>query len=207
LRLDVEPPPQVLQTDGRHYQDAPAFHVAGGVAEQQGPIAPRALPRFIATAGPSVTLSPSAHFPGALVIGPTRFRRFRGGARRASPVAGRVLVPVLPLPPRRRGTAASARLRRALLPSPPRHGLGLRILGIFEATSAFTLVTARGLAHHPHDGLVDGLQKFGFPSPLPSKLRGLWLLPRRDSHPLNTSAFSWTHAEGANAADGPLSSL
>ncbi len=28
------------------------------------------------------------------------------------------------------------------------------------------------------------------PLPLPSKLQGVWLLPRRDSHPLNTSDFS-----------------
>ena len=35
--LYVQPPPKVLQTDGRHCQVAPAFHVVGGVAEQQGP--------------------------------------------------------------------------------------------------------------------------------------------------------------------------
>ena len=38
-------------------------HVVRGVTTQQGPIAPSALPDFIATAGPSATLSPSAHFP------------------------------------------------------------------------------------------------------------------------------------------------
>jgi hypothetical protein len=38
-------------------------------------------------------------------------------------------------------------------------------LGAFEATSAFTHVTARQLAHHPSDGFVDGLQGFGFPPP------------------------------------------
>ena len=38
-------------------------------------------------------------------------------------------------------------------------------LGVFEATSAFTHVTARQLAHHPSDGFVDGLQGFGFPPP------------------------------------------
>ena len=31
----------------------------------------------------------------------------------------------------------------------------------FEATSAFTLVTARWLAHHPEGGFVDGLQVIG----------------------------------------------
>ena len=126
LRLDVQPPPQVLQTDGRHCQAAPAFHVAGGLAEQQGPFAPRALPRLLATPGPSVTLSSAAHFPGALVIGPPCFRRFRRGTRRASPVARRVLVTVPSLPPRRRGPAASTRLRPALLPSCASQALGLR---------------------------------------------------------------------------------
>ena len=63
--------------------------------------APRALPRFLATADPSVTFSPSAHFPGSLVIAWTWLRRFRGGARKASPVARRVLVTVPSLSPRR----------------------------------------------------------------------------------------------------------
>ncbi len=38
--------------------------------------------------------------------------------------------------------------------------LGLRL---FEATSAFTFVTARWLAPHPVDGFVDRFQRFGFP--------------------------------------------
>src|SRR5881628_4276542 len=87
LRRDVDPPPQVLQTAGRRYHAAPASHVVGGSAEQQGPFAPRALPRLLATPGPSATLSPSAAFPGKPVIRPTQLRRFRGGTRRASPVA------------------------------------------------------------------------------------------------------------------------
>src|SRR5438876_5344986 len=68
LRRDVDPPPQVLQTHGRRCHAAPASHVVGGNARQQGPFAPRALPRFIATTDPSVTLSPSADFPGPPVI-------------------------------------------------------------------------------------------------------------------------------------------
>src|SRR5262245_5706109 len=43
--------------------------------EQQGPFAPRALPRFAATAGPSATLSSSADFPGLPVIRPTQLPR------------------------------------------------------------------------------------------------------------------------------------
>src|SRR6476620_4328671 len=93
--------------------------------EQQGPFAPRALPRLDATAGPSATLSPSADFPGSPVIRPTCLRRFRGGARRASPVARRALVTVPSLPPRR-SVPPRQPLRRSVLPSPYGWGLGLR---------------------------------------------------------------------------------
>ena len=36
-------------------------------------------------------------------------------------------------------------------------------LDLFEATSAFTLVTAWWLAHHPMDGFANGLQSISFP--------------------------------------------
>ena len=69
---------------------------------QQGHFAPRTLLRFPATTSPSATLSPSADFPGSPVLRPTWLRCFRGGARRASPVARCALVTVPSLPPRRR---------------------------------------------------------------------------------------------------------
>ena len=69
---------------------------------QQGPLAPRALPRFSATTDPAVTVSSSADFPGAPVIRLTLLRRFLDGTRTASPVAWHVLVTVLSLPPRQR---------------------------------------------------------------------------------------------------------
>ena len=53
-------------------------------------------------------------------------RRFRAGARRASPVAQPVLVIVLSLPPRRSESAASIRFRPPMLPSPSGCRLGLR---------------------------------------------------------------------------------
>jgi hypothetical protein len=37
---------------------------------------------------------------------------------------------------------------------------------IFRGYFAFTFVTARCLAHHPEDGFVDRLKRFGFPPPL-----------------------------------------
>src|SRR6516165_7803135 len=45
---------------------------------QQGSFAPRALPRFLATASPAATVSSSADFPGFPVIRPTWLRRFLG---------------------------------------------------------------------------------------------------------------------------------
>src|SRR5208337_828471 len=68
--------------------------------KQQGPFAPRTLLRFAATTDPTATLSPSIDFPVAPVIRSTLLRRFRAGARRASPVARHVLATVLSLPPR-----------------------------------------------------------------------------------------------------------
>ena len=98
--------------------------------------------------GPVRPLSSSADFPGAPVIRPTLLRRFRGGTRRASPVAApRVLVTVPSLPPRRRGVAASARLRRSLLPSRGQDTLGLRGL-------AFSRLPLRSLMLRPGNSLT-----------------------------------------------------
>ena len=72
---------------------------------QQGPLAPRALPRFKATTDPAATVSSSTVFPGAPVIRSTLLRRFLDGTRTASPVAWHVLVTVLSLPPRQRDTS------------------------------------------------------------------------------------------------------
>src|SRR6201987_5115930 len=68
----------------------------------QGPLAPRAFLRFVATPDPAAPLSSSADFPVSPVIRPTLLRRFIVGTRRASPVAQHVLVTV-PSLPRRRG--------------------------------------------------------------------------------------------------------
>ena len=103
LRLDVYPPPQVLQTARRLCHLVLAFHVVRGVTTQQGPFAPPALPGFPARTDPSATLSPSAHFPGSPVIGPTLLRQFRAGTRRVGievrrPRDGRVRWLIQPFP-------------------------------------------------------------------------------------------------------------
>lgn len=63
LRLGVYPPSQLLQTDGRLRHLVLASLVDEGITKQQGPFAPRALPRFLANTSPSATLSPSTDFP------------------------------------------------------------------------------------------------------------------------------------------------
>src|SRR4029453_9790923 len=97
---------------------------------QQGPFAPQALPRFVATTDPSATLSSSADFPGPPVIHPTCLRCFPSGTRGVSPVARALCVTVLSLqaPPER--ATASARLRRPVLPSRSDRPLGLRGWGL-----------------------------------------------------------------------------
>jgi len=152
-------------------------------------LAPAAFLAFLATMDPSATLSSSAHFPGAPVIGRISLRHFRGGTRRVSPVARRVLVTVLSLPPRRSG--------------PPRQPACDGPCGLHPpvAGSASGASHCRGhLCVHLRYGPVTrspsrrwlGRWAPGprFPSTLPSKLRGVWLLPRRDCLPLNAPAFA-----------------
>ena len=67
LRLDVYPPPQVLQTNWRVcHSPLPSF--CQSRYQQLGRFAPRTLLRFTATTSPSATLSPSADFPVSPVI-------------------------------------------------------------------------------------------------------------------------------------------
>src|SRR5215469_15561788 len=142
LRLDVYVPPQVLQTN-RCVCHPPLPSVLLEPYKQQGPFAPPALPGIIATADPSATLSPSAHFPGSPVIGPTLLQRFRAGARRASPVAWHVLAIVPSLPPRRSEITASVRFRLSMLPSPYSCRLGLRSFSFSRPHPRSSLITAR----------------------------------------------------------------
>ena len=192
LRLDVDPPPQVLQIDGRLCHLAPASRVGGGVAEQQGPFAPRALPRLVATAGPSATLSPSADFPGSPVIRPTWLRRFRGGTRRASPVARRVLVTVPSLPPRRSVPPRQPDCDGPCCLRP--HGCGLGLRGF-----ALSGPPLRSLALRPGDSLTIPRMalSMGFRSSvslLPAiQATGLLALTPAGLTPAEHVSLRWTH--------------
>src|SRR5262249_16594986 len=57
-------PPQVLQTNGCFYH-SPLPSFCWSHCKQQGLFAPRALPRFVATAGPSAALSSFRRLPGS----------------------------------------------------------------------------------------------------------------------------------------------
>ena len=101
--------------------------------EQQGPFAPRALPRLDATTDPSATLSSSADLPVVPVIRPTQLPPFRAGTKRVSPVARRILVvvPSLTTPPEQPTASIGCGKPCSLRP----HGCGLGLRNCtYEAT-------------------------------------------------------------------------
>ena len=109
---------------------------------QQGPFAPRALPRFSATTDPAATVSPSADFPISAVIRPTLLHRFLDGARTVSPVAWRVLVTVLSLPPRRSELSFRSDFDSSFCLRPKGEDSASEVICV-GATYGFTFVTAR----------------------------------------------------------------
>src|SRR6516225_5040824 len=126
-----------------------------------GPFAPRTLLRFIASTGPSATLSPSADFPGSPVIRPTLLRRFLVGTRRASPVAQHVLVTVLSLPPRRGEQPYRSVFRLVILPSP--YGCRLGPRGYSFSRPQCVHCCYRPVTRNlPSGGLLDRLRRFCF---------------------------------------------
>ena len=68
---------------------------------QQGPFAPRALPRFFATPDLAVAVSSSIAFPVFAGYTISVLHQFPSGTKTVSPVARHVLATVLSLPPRR----------------------------------------------------------------------------------------------------------
>ena len=110
---------------------------------QQGPFAPRALPRFNATTDPAATVSSSTVFPGPPVMRSTLLRRFLDGTRTASPVAWHVLVTVLSLPPRHRDVPHQMSGDTSCCLRPTRENSAFGVYFFVGATYGFTCVTAR----------------------------------------------------------------
>ena len=77
-------------------------------------------------------------------------------------------------------------------PSPPPKGLGLRNLNSDEATSEFTHVTARRLAHHPEDGFVSPLHPLRFLHGWDSGYGALTSTPV-GLFPTEQASLRWTH--------------
>jgi hypothetical protein len=156
---------------------------------QQGPFAPRALPRFVATTGLAAAVSPSTAFPVAPVIRSTLLHPFLGGTRTVSPVAQHALVTVLPPTTPPKGHSATVNLRYALLPSPDQRGLGLRILsypGHFWVHSRYGPVT-----RSPSPGWFCRLaSSASFPPRRQPELRGSDFYPGGTHLPLNMPAFA-----------------
>ena len=121
-----------------------------------------------------------------------RFRRFLGRDEDgfSSCLACPCRRAVSTTPPERRVSSVS--LRRIVRPSPSRYGLGLRNLSSDEATSEFTHVTARGLAHHPEDGFVSPLHPFRFLHEWDSGYGALTSTSVGLS-PTEQASLSWTH--------------
>ena len=172
--------------------------------KQQGLFAPRELPRFTATTDPSATLSPFHRFPGVsgypVSFFPLISQRDEEGF--SSCLAHPCHRAVAVTPPE--WLAASVSLRRSMLPSPHEGRLGLWGFR-FEAISAFTLVTARCLAHHPKDGFVDRLSGFDSSPPCYPSYRVLASTLVRFSSP-NTPAFPWTHQHAGLSRRSPACS-
>jgi hypothetical protein len=134
---------------------------------QQGPFAPRALPRFHATTSPSATLSSSADFPVVPVIRPTQLPllspRDEEGFSSCSVRPGRRAVANHP-------AGAAHRVNRS---AASRTAFALTVAGSapgsthFRGHLAFTCVTARRLAPLPRRGLSRGFRFVGFPSACP----------------------------------------
>jgi len=126
LHFGVYSSSQVLQINGRLYQVAPASHHCRRSYEQQGPLAPRALLRFIATTGPTATVSSSTDFPVdagyTIYLAPPISRRDEDGFSSCLALPCHRAAPTTP--PER--IDASVRFRRSMLPSLRDRKLGLR---------------------------------------------------------------------------------
>ena len=114
-----------------------------GTAWQQGSFAPRTLLRFSATTSPSAHRLAVSHFPGfagyMTYPAPPISRWDEDGFSSCLACPGHRAVPDTPP----ECLTASVSLRRFMLPSPSKRGLGFRCQSVFEATYGFTYVTAR----------------------------------------------------------------
>src|SRR3954454_21799095 len=160
--------------------------------EQQGPFAPRALPRLDATAGPSATLSPPADFPGCPVIRPGLLRRFHERGEEGFPSCSAC--------PRHRAVATTPpeRIASSATCDDP---CCLRLTTEGSASGAYILSGApvRSLALRPGDSLTIprmassmGFRTFGFPPACHSSYGALATTPVGLT-PTEHASLRWAH--------------
>ena len=149
---------------GCFYHFTPASQVGGGSTDSRVPLLHGHYSASLLLRTPP---SPSPLRPTSRstpVIRPTLLRRVRDGRRRASPVAWRVLVTVLPLSPRRSGVSCQPAYDSPYCLHPTVAGSALgatHFRGHIHVHCRYGPVT-RGL---PKGDPVDRLQDFGFPPP------------------------------------------
>ena len=130
-----------------------------------GPLCSKSITSSHCSYGPIRRPPISCPFPWCCqVIGPVFLRGFLPGMGRASPVASHFLCPSC----RRCYPAGMCRrtCQTLLYTYSLRHGMKGSASGVitFEATSTFTFITARGLAHHPFDGFMTSFRWLVVPS-------------------------------------------
>ena len=170
-------------------------------------MAPRALPRFVANTNPTATLSSSTDFPGSPVIRPT----------------------LLPPISRRDEEGFSSCATRPVSPCCHFHPAGvtdrLSQITVRHVVFAFRLqARPPEISHfrghirvrlhygpvtrcHPEDGLVDGLQRLGFPPPCHPSYKAL-ALTLAGLTPAERVRLRWTHNRtgGFPASGSPVGS-
>jgi len=164
FRLEVNLPPQVLQTNRRFYHPVPASLSCRKIVNNRVPSLPGHYPAslLLRTHPSSSRLRLTSQW--FLVIEPTFLHRFPDGTRRTSPVAQRILLTMLSLPPRWSGqplqsvSATHAAFTLTVAGSASRAS---HFRGHLCVRFRYGLVTR----HHPLDGVVDRLQGLGFPKP------------------------------------------
>ena len=192
LRLGVYPPAQVLQTDGCLCHRTPASHVVEGVTNSRVPSLHGHYPASPLLRTPPPPSASSVDFPGSPVIRPTLLPPI--SRRDAEGFSSCLACPcphaVAPTPPE--WSAASASLRRPMLPSPFTVAGSASGAAHFRGHLCVRLRYGLETRPHPADEAVERLQKVGFPSPCSPSYRAL-AFPLVGFPPTEHASLRWTH--------------
>ena len=191
LRLGVYPPAQVLQTDGCLCHRTPASHVVEGVTNSRVP-------------------SLHGHYPASSLLrthpSPSRLRlisRWTGyttylaSADFAAGRGGSLQLLSVSLSPCCRSHPAGV-VRRVSQSATAHAAFAFPVAGSASGAAHFRghlcvrLRYSLETRHHPADGVVERLQKVGFPSPCSPSYRAL-AFPLVGFPPTEHASLRWTH--------------